>query len=631
VRRSTSVDEAFRSPYRAIYGDHRWKLSTYGAVAICGLGFIAFYAGRGRGCRRRPQTHTITAMSWNGLRSLALVVALLVGAPVAHAARTLYVPNSTSGGLSEFAVGVGSALTPLAGSPLAASGPEAAVLTPDGRFLFLTQNSANTIGRFAVAADGSLTSLGSVAGTGSTGAMSGPRGMAISPDGTKVYAIANNGLFTFAVGSDGSLTNVGGQAAINTTIGVDLVATPDGRDLYAVGVNGAPTDIIGHMPLDANGLPAAGAATPVATAPDSLQRLALTPDGRFLYTASSAPGATGVRGYAVNGNGTLTEVPGSPFAAGGSTFTLATSPAAPVLIAGEVDTDTVRGFTIGAGGALTPVGSPVPAGGDPLSAVITPDGRSAFVGIATSDGVARLTIAGDGSVSSAGAVTTAPAGVGIGPVVSPDQGPTAALAALGTALPGAATRLDASASTDPDGTVARFDWDFGDGTTLADGGPTPAHVYAAAGAYTARVTVTDDEGCSTKTTSTGRSASCAASARASTTTTVTVAEAPAPQAPALPAPASPTPRPTPKPTCASRRTFTAKDLKLKSGESITKAKILYGKKSTRTLKPGKRSVDVKLTGLPKGTFKLKITIKKKGHKPRTLTRTYRTCQPKPRA
>jgi hypothetical protein len=558
----------------------------------------------------------------NGLRSLALVVVLLVGAPVAHGARTLYLPNSTSGGLSAFAVGVGSALTPLAGSPWAASGPEAAVLTPDGKLLFLTQNSASTIARFAVAADGALTPLGSVPGNGSTGAMSGPRGMAISPDGAKVYAIANNGLFTFTVGADGSLTNVGGQPAINTTIGVDLVATPDGRGLYGVGVNVAPDDIVGYMPLDANGLPGAAAFTPVATAADSLQRLALTPDGRFLYTGSSAAGATGVRGYAVNDNGTLTEVPGSPFAVGGSTFTLATSPAAPVLVAAEVDTDTVRGFTIGGNGALTPVGSPVPAGGDPISAVITPNGRSAFVGISAPDGVARLTIAGDGSVSSAGTATSTPAGVGIGPVVSPDQGPTAAVAAA-SGTSGAATRLDASASTDTDGTVARFDWDFGDGTILADGGPTPTHVYAAAGTYTARVTVTDDEGCSTRPTSTGRSASCAGSARASATATVTVATPPAP--PAL-APASPAP----KPTCASRRTFTAKDLKLKTGESITKAKIYYGKKSTRTLKPGKRSVAVKLTGLPKGTFRLKITVKRKGHRARTVTRTYKTCQPKPR-
>jgi 6-phosphogluconolactonase (cycloisomerase 2 family) len=110
----------------------------------------------------------------------------LVGVPAAQAARTLYLPGPASGSLSAFAVGTGSALTLLTGSPQTASGPEAAVLTPDGKLLFLTESSASTIARFAVAADGSLTPLGKVTGTGSTGAMSTPQGAAISPHGTKL-------------------------------------------------------------------------------------------------------------------------------------------------------------------------------------------------------------------------------------------------------------------------------------------------------------------------------------------------------------------------------------------------------------------------------------------------------------
>ncbi|MCC5841649.1 MAG: PKD domain-containing protein, partial [Opitutales bacterium] len=54
--------------------------------------------------------------------------------------------------------------------------------------------------------------------------------------------------------------------------------------------------------------------------------------------------------------------------------------------------------------------------------------------------------------------------------------------------------FDASASFDPDGTIVRYDWDFGDGTTLLDGGPTQSHIYGADGTFTATVTVTDDNG-----------------------------------------------------------------------------------------------------------------------------------------
>ena len=61
---------------------------------------------------------------------------------------------------------------------------------------------------------------------------------------------------------------------------------------------------------------------------------------------------------------------------------------------------------------------------------------------------------------------------------------------------GSPTQFNAAGSADSDGSVARYDWDFGDGTTLADGGPTPTHIYAAAGSYKVTLTLTDNEGCS---------------------------------------------------------------------------------------------------------------------------------------
>jgi PKD repeat protein len=51
--------------------------------------------------------------------------------------------------------------------------------------------------------------------------------------------------------------------------------------------------------------------------------------------------------------------------------------------------------------------------------------------------------------------------------------------------------FDGSASSDPDGTIASYAWDFGDGSTGS--GVTPGHVYAAAGTYTVTLTVTDDD------------------------------------------------------------------------------------------------------------------------------------------
>ena len=51
-----------------------------------------------------------------------------------------------------------------------------------------------------------------------------------------------------------------------------------------------------------------------------------------------------------------------------------------------------------------------------------------------------------------------------------------------------------STSTDPDGKVLSFVWDFGDGSPTVTGATPPAHQYAADGTYTITLTVTDNRG-----------------------------------------------------------------------------------------------------------------------------------------
>ncbi len=53
--------------------------------------------------------------------------------------------------------------------------------------------------------------------------------------------------------------------------------------------------------------------------------------------------------------------------------------------------------------------------------------------------------------------------------------------------------VNGSASSDPDGTIASYSWDFGDGSP-AGSGATASHTYASAGTYQVKLTVTDNKG-----------------------------------------------------------------------------------------------------------------------------------------
>lgn len=71
--------------------------------------------------------------------------------------------------------------------------------------------------------------------------------------------------------------------------------------------------------------------------------------------------------------------------------------------------------------------------------------------------------------------------------------------AMGTATPSSgppplSVNFDATASTDPYGSIVAYTWNFGDGSSAT--GKTASHTYTAAARYTATLTVTDNRGAS---------------------------------------------------------------------------------------------------------------------------------------
>ena len=97
---------------------------------------------------------------------------------------------------------------------------------------------------------------------------------------------------------------------------------------------------------------------------------------------------------------------------------------------------------------------------------------------------ARVTVRDDDGATASASVQVSVAAANQPPVANPSASPLSGHAPLSVAFLGS--------GSDPDGSIAGFHWDFGDGATSSQ--QNPSHTYSSAGTYTAVLTVTDDKG-----------------------------------------------------------------------------------------------------------------------------------------
>jgi YVTN family beta-propeller protein len=328
-----------------------------------------------------------------------------------------------------------------------------------------------------------------------------PPDVAISPDGSTAYVPAYNELVRIDVASNSKLS------AIPMSVTPWAIAiSPDGTRAYTADFFDEGVSVIDLATGAEIGTP-----IPVGEFPAGI---AVTPDGTRVYVANELSESVSV--IDVASNAVIATIPvGTP----GEEIAVAPS--------GN------RAFALPFEGSVTPidlttdtVGTGVPFTGFGGDIAILPDGSRAYItnresqvvppqllplNLGTETFESGLEVSGEEAEALA---------------IVPDQPPHAAFSASPeAAAPGETVGFDASASTDPDGNVARYDWDFGDGTSAANAGATPSHAYAKAGTYQVTLTTTDNEGCSTEVVFTGQTAYCNGSAVARATRTVTVEEA----------------------------------------------------------------------------------------------------------
>ena len=94
-------------------------------------------------------------------------------------------------------------------------------------------------------------------------------------------------------------------------------------------------------------------------------------------------------------------------------------------------------------------------------------------------------------MDNAGATNSATQTITVSPVGIP-QPPVANPGGPYNGTVGTPVQFNGSGSSDPDGSITAYLWNFGDGATAST--VSPAHAYAAAGTYTVQLTVTDNSG-----------------------------------------------------------------------------------------------------------------------------------------
>jgi 6-phosphogluconolactonase (cycloisomerase 2 family) len=416
------------------------------------------------------------------------------------------------------------ALTPLADPMPAGIGALGVVVTPDGRFVYVADTDNDRVLIYSVGKSGALTKLDEAKTDGD------PFEMAMAPNGRTLYAAAQgtDQVASFSVSPNGQLKSLRDVPSGGTNPR-GVAVSPDGRFVYVTNGtrNPAVPGTLAIFAVTDDGSPKLLKTIDIGRFGSGIT---ISPDGRFLYAESQATNE--IHAYQRGADGLLTELSGSPTTSPNDPEGIIVTPGAEhiyVAATGENSDGTpgpgpgnVQAFQVQPGGGLGPA-KLFDAGSLPNALALSPSARFLYASNSNSNNISAYAIGSDGALSQIqdspfkGIDSPAPEAM----AMLPNQGPTAHFS-INTSESGTLARFDATASNDPDGRVARYDWDFGDGTVLPNGGPTPTHAYTRSGTFTIKLTVTDDEGCSDQQVFTGQSALCNGSPNAHTVETITV-------------------------------------------------------------------------------------------------------------
>jgi YVTN family beta-propeller protein len=422
------------------------------------------------------------------LRGAAAVLAVLafacaVAATGASAAPLAFIANRESNSLSVFGTGTN---TLVPGEIKVGDEPASVAITPDGEYAYVTDAGGKAVSLVSSKLRIQLKEI--EVGTN-------PFGIAITPDGEYAY-VTDMGSDEVSVIETRTNEVVAEVETGEEPTGVAI--SPDGSLAYVAEAGAGTVETINTSTMKVVGSP-----IKVGEGPQGIE---FTPNGKTAYVVDEGSKEVSAIETA---NRDVTSIPLAAESPRGIAVTPDGSKAYVVNVA--VGSKIVSAIST----AIGQVSEEIEVDGEPQEVAIAPNGETAYVTEKNPSQIQRINVATGQLVGAAFKLPgTFPAGIAI----TPDQSPIAAFTAP-SAIATVPATFSGAASKDEDGSILKWEWSFGEGGIAS--GQSVSHTYGKAGSYEARLTVTDNEGCSSAMVFTGRTAYCSGAAVAAHPVTVT--------------------------------------------------------------------------------------------------------------
>jgi 6-phosphogluconolactonase (cycloisomerase 2 family) len=231
---------------------------------------------------------------------------------VAQQGKLVYVVNA--GGASNvtgFQLGANGSLKQIANSTAflstGNSGAASLSFSPDGQFLLVTEKLTNNIDAFHIQIGGTLGPIvaNPSAGPGAFSVLFAPNGAALVAETGPTGGTNASAISSYSVVANGTLSAVSTSVPTLGAATCWLAITPNGKFVYT---SNAGTGTVSGFAIGSTGALTAISGTVVGTNPSGSSNLdlAISSDGKYLYTLNSGTGTVSI--FGINQDGTLTSL-----------------------------------------------------------------------------------------------------------------------------------------------------------------------------------------------------------------------------------------------------------------------------------------------------------------------------------